>query len=425
MRIRRPRSPHAREIDECLELAATWLGRAFLTGVPAWPARAHLAHPSVWGGTTDALRALIALSDHRRPRPGYLPDIDLDQVAGWLRRQQNKSGAYASIGTPYAGAESTALVLIALYEHTRGRIDADVRRGLAFLESCVDEAGGVATTPKDSKEPRVLPTALTLWAFALWQHDAERRRDMINYLFSCQDGTTWGWGVNSRARPNAATTAQVIVALRTASYPASRYRHAIDFLLSQQQADGSWINSLDEWVATPSNSVNYCLMDGTAWALTALTDIDGRRARAACAKAARRIVDTQAKPGEEGRGDEDAGSWLHDKYSTNRYVWLTAQNVIALHAWRSGVQSVSLDKAANAGFTLTQNLRRYAQTVVLAGLSLYVVAPQLAKLLTPLLADLHIGWSAVRDGLVATGVWTAATGIVLWIWRAITGRRRP
>ncbi|GIG71296.1 prenyltransferase/squalene oxidase repeat-containing protein [Phytomonospora endophytica] len=418
----RKRRPHAREIDECLALAATWLGDAYLTGERAWPAKSGQAHPSVWGGTTDALRALIALADHHRPRPPYLPDIDVADVAEWLRARQEPSGAFASIGTPYAGAESTALVLIALCEQTRKHPDDAVRRALAFLESCIDDGGGVATTPRDRTEPRVLPTALTLWAFAVWDHDEATRKRLINHLFSCQDGTTWGWGVNSRARPNAATTAQVIIALRGARYPEAKYTHAIDFLLGQQLPDGSWINNLEEWVASPSNSVNYCFNDGTAWALTALTGVDGRRARAACASAARHILDTQTKQGEG--GGADAGSWLYDAYSTNRYVWLTAQNIIALHTWAGGLPSVSLDTAANARFKAVRWLLKNAQNVVLFGLLLYVLSPDLAPLLTPVLSKVHIGWSSVRDNLISTGLWTAGAGCALWLWRALRGDRR-
>lgn len=422
------RWPTEDELNRCLTLAAEWIARNRLAGTSAWPVSAGVDEPSVWGGTVDAVLALEALRDLGGEVADSVGNPHLERTQAWLRDRQNDDGSFPSTEFAYSGAEPTAWALIALHKTTNGRSDEVVEKALRFLETCVDRRdGSVSSTPSHFELPRTMPTAVALWAFSLWDHQPVLRGKMVTYLLRCQDNDSHGWGVTSSARPNPATTGQVIVALRAASVPPQRFRLATEYLVKRQRVTGRWPSSIDEWHTPPDQDalqpVHKCLNSGSVWCLLALSRSHDHRARAACLRAVRYLLDSQTTTG----SGSDEGSWLTSDDGSQRHVWLTAQIVVAIAAWQSGLPRIGLRRdgmrLVNSVLALVDLVLARATQIALFGVVLAVIALNLGPTEANLFERVVGDWAAFRQGLLTSGLSTAIIGAISWGVRGVRNWR--
>lgn len=368
--VRRPDKPN---VQSAIDHGYRWLWNSYLprsrgeTVSAGWPQSPGKLELTVWGGTLDGIRAL-RLQNRDQPLEPRLRDA-LD----WIRTQQVDCGGFDSCEIPYPAAETTAWMILMFGELSLDPSDPTVERAISYLLDCVAPSGGVTTTPTDREDQRVMPMALALWAFSKYREDLRRRgfefvmSDIVERLKLIQDPESRGWGVSHGAVPNTATTAQVITALCASGVsPDEEYlQRATAFIVGRQEADGGWPNSYDESFSDSNPRRPYrCLNHTTSWALLALMNsVDhNAAARRACRAAARYLVERQTSD----------GGWLFEEYEDTKHVWLTAQIVIALNAWRSFQQGPNARPAAVAARDAVASgltaLRRNAFNVLLAAL---------------------------------------------------------
>jgi hypothetical protein len=426
------RWPTEAELNESLSLAAAWLKRHQLTGSPTWPVSPGSAAASLWGGTVDAVCAITALRRCGPRMATAFDDVDLGATRRWIKSQQLKDGSYNAGEFAYAGVEPTAWALIALHSITPGSKDREVENGLAYLESCIDPRdGSVASTPQ-GELPRAMPSALTLWAFALWRHREDLRENIVSYLQQCQDDASHGWGVSSSARPNPATTAQVLVAFQAAGVPPEEFELAVAYLVELQRDSGWWPNSLDEWHTPPTRTtlqlVNKCANSGTAWALLALAPLTDHRSRTACLRAVRFLLRGQETVGP----NVVRGSWTISDDHAHRHVWLTGQTMVAIAAWRCALppRGVRLERMRLTTWLLTcvDFIVARAPLISMLGVLGAVVALTIDTADAGM-RDRLVGDSVTfRQSLLTSGLGAAMLGAVTWVYRVArdwrAGRRR-
>jgi len=416
------RWPTEVELNEHLALAAAWLKRHRITGRHVWPVSAGGAEASLWGGTVDAVCAVVALRRCGTQIASILDDVDLGETKRWIKTQQNKDGSFRSGEFAFAGAEPTAWALIALHKITPDTRSREIESGLAYLEACIDARDGSVASSPNGELPRTMPSALTLWAFSLWRHRDDLQDMIVSYLLRCQDNASHGWGVTSSARPNPGTTAQVLVAFQAARVPAEAFQLAVEYLVDQQRDSGRWPNSLDEWHTAPDRTArqltNKCANSGTAWCLLALAKLEDHRSRTACLRAVQFLVDidqTVSGP------NLVRGSWALWDDGAHRHTWLTGQIVVAIAAWRGALPPAGLRRE---GMRLTNGLLTVFDFVVsraplisTLGVLGAVVALTIDTADTGLRDQLVGNGVTFRQSLLTSGLATAMIGAISWVYR--------
>ncbi|MEU6249724.1 prenyltransferase/squalene oxidase repeat-containing protein [Glycomyces sp. NPDC047010] len=412
----RRRWPTEAELNRSLTLAAMWLRRHRMPGMQAWPVSAGGSDPSLWGGTVDAVCAVTALRRSGWFDVGVLDDVDLGAAKRWAMTQQNRDGSFRSGEFAFSGAEPTAWTLIALHQITPDEPSREVRSALAYLESCIDLNDGSVSSAPHGDLPRTMPSALTLWAFALWRHQEDLRAKIVSYLLRCQDNSSHGWGVTSSARPNPATTAQVLVAFQAARVSEDDYRLAVEYLVDAQRDSGRWPNSLDEWAA--ARLTNKCANSGTAWSLLALAKRRDHRSRTACLRAVNYLIGSdQTVSGPAA----DRGSWKLYDDGAQRHVWLTGQIIVALAAWRNALppEGFHRDGVRLTTWLLTafDFLVSRAPLISTLGVLGAVVALTIGNTETGLRYQIFGDGVTFRQSLLTSGLGTAMLGALTWLYR--------
>lgn len=409
--------PAVLDVTDSLKKAEKWL-RSLYWDTPTAKGWGHHKDedPTEWGGTLDGIRALIAM--------GESPNSPmLTGAMKWLKSRQNSDGGFPAREMRYSPAEATAWVLIALADMGwNSANDAEIRKAIGYLDRCVDADGGAATTPRDLTNPRTLPTALVLWALARQGDDQENLRDkMITRLKRMQEPESKGWGIGVGATPNAATTAQVLHALRVAGVPedVDWIRDGMGYLLEHQNEDGSWQNSYDEWFTVDLDGVpSRCVHYGTGWALLALTDFpDDPRCRQAAELAVRHLTGRQ----------RPSGAWLFEDYDPRELVWCTSQVVVALKKWQEN-SAAYFGRVQKTG--LTGELWRSMRSLVawgrgsflylaFGGLCAAQMWDYIATGLKWVFNDFKWDPQGIWTNLVSSLIWAALAVLVAWLGKRI------
>ena len=212
---------------------------------------------------------LVGLAGER-----YKPDLDTDAAVMFIRMQQRPDGHWASnrtdtrppLGSDYVGQTALSMRALQLYApkaDTTG-YEKSVRLAAAWLTEL---------QPKDNDDQcwKLLGLA---WAGARGETMRKSMRELLATQRS--DG---GWSDLPSMQSTAYATGRALVALATSGLPASdaAYKRGVQFLLNNQQSDGSWYvksralafqpyfdagfpYGFDQWISAA----------GTSWATMAL-----------------------------------------------------------------------------------------------------------------------------------------------------------
>jgi squalene-hopene/tetraprenyl-beta-curcumene cyclase len=260
--------------------------------------RLEACQSPVW----DTALAVVALTDAGVPAS----DRALVRAADWLlghevrvrgdwavRRPHLPPGGWAFefANDHYPDVDDTAEVVLALrrvaHPHPE-RIDAAVERARVWVEGMQSSGGGWAAFDADNTARRcrdlpfcdfgevIDPPSADVTAHVLEMlagepaADTERRRRGVDWLLSEQepDGSWFGrWGVNHIYGTGAAVPALVACGLHPHS---GAIRRAVDWLVDHQNADGGWGEDIRSYRDPQWRGRGPSTASQTAWALLAL-----------------------------------------------------------------------------------------------------------------------------------------------------------
>lgn len=298
-----------------IERACNWLIGARLDnerGV-GWPHLTAQDMPTVWGGTADGARALVVAGMSRF-------DPVIAEAFEWLLTQQRADGGFGSREIVYSAVEATAWVLVLLQAMGVDPTSEEYsRRAIEYLDSCVTDEGGVGTSASDPV--RIYSSCVSLWTLRGY---SEKAVSIARFLKDSRDVRTGGWGTKPGAVPNALSTAHVLNVLLMVNQLSKEdviAQQAVEYLLSQQQEDGSWDNFSETWFSIHQPHVPLrCDEYSTTWALTALLRAGLSPTSVPVARAISWLV----------RGQQDEGFWLYDPLDDSQHIWCTADSIVAL-----------------------------------------------------------------------------------------------
>ncbi|WP_202978713.1 prenyltransferase/squalene oxidase repeat-containing protein [Aggregatilinea lenta] len=279
-----------------------------------WP---HLnAHdvPTVWGGTLDGMRALLATGVSRH-------DPVVRRAYEWLLQQQRPDGGFGSREVVYSAVEATAWVLITMRQMEVDLLsDPNAQRAVAYLEESVTSSGEVGTSKVDP--PRLYPSMLTLWAL----HGVSEKSVLVaRYLKDSRDTKTGGWGIRADTAPNPLSTAHVLDVLISTGHLNTDdviTKQATGYLLDTQKEEGNWDNFSETWFSKHQSDMPLrCDEYTTAWALIALLRAGSSPSSLPLAKAISWLVYEQ----------KEAGYWLYNPLDDAEHIWCVSDSIVALH----------------------------------------------------------------------------------------------
>jgi hypothetical protein len=374
-----------------------------------WPHLTALNIPTVWGGTLDGIRGLLACGVSK-----YDPVV-ADSL-NWLLSQRNLDHGYGSREITYSGVEPTAWVLIAVKELGFNIPDrTHFVETSAFLESCIRDSGEVATSNDPNEEARTYPSVLTLWAL---NGESQKTYQIARFLKDARDPISGGWGIKPKAVPNVASTAQVLyilLATNNLSKDDVITRQAIEYLLNNQKADGSWENFTETWYSIKQPHVPLrCEEYSTTWVLQALLEAGLSPAREPVVKAISWLIYEQA---------ED-GYWLYNRLDDSKHIWCTADAVVALTMARKSIIDTVADKeyrdmwsegdARDQNYILIpknfisqffQYLRKNITTILVIMLSIYVFNSQIQSFIVGVQTFFQVQGDSIISDLLASVIY--------------------
>jgi squalene-hopene/tetraprenyl-beta-curcumene cyclase len=314
----------------------------------------------------DTCLATIALADAgvRPDHPALVKAADwmtaeqISRCGDWtVRRPRLPSGGWAFEfhNDNYPDIDDTAEVILALKRVAHpepDRIVTAVRRGVQWSLGMQSRNGGWGAFDVDNTSP--FPNRLPFCDFgevidppsadvtahvvemlaAVGKGDDPRTRRGIEWLLAEQEpnGSWFGrWGVNYIYG-----TGSVVPALIAAGIPVSHpaIRRAVSWLESVQNADGGWGEDLRSYPDTSWIGRGTSTASQTAWALLALLAAGEREGRAV-ERGVRRLAETQA---EDGSWDEPyfTGTGFPWDFSINYHLYRMVFPVTALGRYLHG-----------------------------------------------------------------------------------------
>lgn len=408
------------------ERARNWLLDNYMVagnGDQGWPHVPGDPNPSEWGGTLDALRGLLACGVR-------LNEPKLSGALEWLLSRQHPDGGFGSREMGYSAAEPTAWTLVLLHEAGFPASNGSVIRALGYLRACLAKDGSVGTSPLDCSTDvalqRIYPAALACWALGLWSD--ERAKDVARYLWRQQIPASGLWSVRPGAAGNAATTAQVIVALLASSSADAnepRIVRAIEAIVALQLPDGSWESVTETWFSLSQPNIPLqCQEYTTGWALFALSRAGVRVDGPGFAGAVDFIV----------RSQQPDGAWIHDELDGREYVWCVGRAIEALTAAKGQV----IEYAAGSLVTTPYNARvtgaslafqRFLQFVrvnilglVVAILVCLYARDYIVSFVNEVMLRIKPDLPSVANNLISQIVWVGSIFVMSYILNRIRNR---
>lgn len=392
-----------------LQKGASYLRERFLSGADGtgWAHRAHHNWPTVWGGTLDGIRGLLAAGTH--------PSEPM--VSGaiyWLYAQQREEGGWGSREIGFACVEATAWVVISLREAGLDPAhDPRLQAAIKFLESAIAPNGSVGTSPLDVDSPRLYSSALTLWALrGLSPHC----HTIANYIYA-QQHSDGGWGVKPGAPPQAVSTSHAIIALNAAGFlsdrPSAR-AEALEFLISRQKPDGSFEDVTEEWFSKHQPHVpNRCDDFGTAWAVQGLLAAGIAATELPVVKAITLLL----------RRQQSDGSWIFNLHESVVDIWCVADSLVALASVRRAYLQGAprLDYASGSSSRRTKNespkglstqFKTYGTPAAIAGVGILATRDIWTPLMASLASFLAEKGIDIAVNLLASAIWAVGIAVL-------------
>lgn len=393
-----------------LQKGAAFLRDRYRSGAEGtgWAHRAHHDSPTVWGGTLDGIRGLLAAGIHPS-------EPMISGAIQWLYSQQRDEGGWGSREIAFSCVEATAWVIIALREAGIDPVhDQPLQSAIRFLESAIAPDGSVGTSPLDLGSPRLYSSALTLWALrGLSPHC----HAIAGYLYT-QQHTGGGWGVKPGAPPQAVSTSHALIALNAAGFlsdrPSAR-ADALEFLISRQKPDGSFEDVTEEWFSKHQPNVpNRCDDFGTAWAVQGLLAAGLAATELPVVKATTHLLHRQ----------QSDGSWIFNLHESVVDVWCVADSLVALAAVRraylQGAPRLDYSSAigsrrtiAAAHTSLYERIKIYATPTAIAVVGILASRDIWTPLMAKLASFLSEKGIDIAVNLLASAIWTSIGAITI------------
>lgn len=276
-----------------------------------------------WGGTMDAVRALMDLGESP-----HNPKIS--QAIDWLESEQYPDGGWGFWEVSKSAVESTAWGVITLKKANRDLNDECLRKGVEYLvDTAQKQATGYAWGSSYNHECRIYPTLVASWALnGLEQEYANGGIDWLKTVDN-QDG---GWGfLPNDTQSTIVTTAMVLYILRRIGklgLTDQQTMEAREYILDCQSDSGGWNNKVERWNIDEEGQIK--LEHGTdPWALLALLETDIGLEDDHVLNAVHHIAGQQNR----------SGAYLYDMEDPEENTWYTANCTIALDRFSESLSS--------------------------------------------------------------------------------------
>jgi len=307
-----------------------------------------------WGGTLDAIRAMVYAGESRH-HPKIAKSIE------WLKNSQRKDGGWLTWEMRRSCVEVTSWVLVTLKIAGEPYNSSCICNGLRFLEEAQYLNGSWGSYT--GAPSRVYPTLLCIWALSGIDDKAVTRGAQWLEGAANLDG---GWGFNCKDElSNGAMTSMALFALITAGKlhdPAVKEK-AVQFIKACCLPEGLWEPVYEDWINFEDPETNEQLPTRTshftsAWAIISLIKagesfFDPDLLKGVCALA---------------KAQNSDGSWRYVSYDHHKHTWCTANALWALvDARDSAYNPTAYHQLISSHSTQINHLKKKLSKLTIAG----------------------------------------------------------
>lgn len=310
-------------IDGSIKNALGWVRKQFIANEPEYGWSFNSETITLWGGTTEALNALLAAGVSAN-------DYQVVSSIQSIMRLQQEDGTWASLEVAEGNVVVTACVLSLFSQLRKDRLAECEEKMVQYLISCQKESGGWAFSKSDNYE-RVYISVLVLNALKGYRDTPIVNASVekgIKWLVECENDD-YGWGYNrGDQRSEIAITALVAILLSDLNVEKERFAKAIELIVSKMK-NYKWDDEQEIYGATSDYGQNmriHTTHASTAWALMALSKEENPRY-----EIIEEVVKALVK-----KQNADGGWYLKNQES---YVWYVSNIVIALCTARNVLYS--------------------------------------------------------------------------------------
>jgi prenyltransferase beta subunit len=406
--------------DEHIRRAVNWFYENYIEGADCFGWSHYAGNPRVteWGGTLDAVRALLYAGESIH-HPKIAKSIE------WLKRVQRDDGGWLSWEMRQSSVEVTAWVLITLKSASTTPTDLSISRGVDFLLAAQHDDGGWGAYK--GAVSRIYPTLLSVLALDGLSPSAAARGVIWLQAAVNSDG---GWGFKYKDElSNVAMTSMALYSLLTVTkiQDQSLKRRAVDWIKENQRPNGLWEPVFEDWINYEDPTTRQELPTRTdhfssAWAIMSLIKASEPVLGKHLFDAIHALAEMQ----------EQKGAWAFVPYDPNRHTWCVANCLWALidaknvmYAPTTYYQSI-IDQTSQFN-TVKKFVLWIAILLSINSLSVISLIVYVSGLHTTLITSVQsaTGWATTKiiNNLASFIVTTIGTVLASYIFYKFTTRR--
>lgn len=277
-----------------------------------------------WGGTLDAIRALVFAGAN-------LNNPMISESVEWLIQTQNDDGGWCSWEIKNSCVDVTCWIVITLKMLEMDIYQANINKAIQYIISNQKKDGSWGAYREG--ESRVYATLLAIWA--LIGIDKSSMMKGINWIIDARnDDGAWGFKYKDNAS-NVPMAAIALIVLGKASYITSleNCQKSINYIYSKMHRDYSWEPIHELYLAYDNEnfeqSPTTCNHFTGAWAIMALISVGENITNIKLMRAISVFLKSQ----------NANGSWCYLKYNKTEYTWCLANGLWALIYINQMIQS--------------------------------------------------------------------------------------
>ncbi len=269
-----------------------------------------------WGGTLDAIRALIYAGES-------IHSPIIAKSLKWLLNSQNEDGGWSSWEIKKSCVDVTCWIVITLKMINDQTYIELLNKAYIYLLNNQKEDGSFGAYYNG--ESRIYATLLAIWA--LYDvHPIECSKATKWLLDSKNSDGAWGFKYKDK-NSNVVITSMIAIVLHKSSQlnDQEMIDNIIEFIYDSMLSDYTWESLSEPYIAyedckDKEQIFTVCNHNSSMWAIMALIRLDGTIQNTILIKAVNKLIEMQ---------NED-GSWYYNKFDKKKYTWCVANAIWVL-----------------------------------------------------------------------------------------------